>query len=108
MRLADLQFKREGITGVAITGAVVNDCTDPVWGIIRLTFRDKTKVAQVEDIWPTGRETIPAKASYPVSWYFDVPFPWTAVEPSVVVVEPGPAGPPEQRSPGGQPSNEAQ
>ena len=37
-RIADFQVKRESLTGVAITGEVVNDCADPVWGNIRLIF----------------------------------------------------------------------
>jgi hypothetical protein len=104
VQVADFQFKREGAIGVAVTGEVVNNCADPVWGIIRLTFRDKAKVVEVEDIWPTGRETIPAKSRHPVSWYFDIASAWTTVEPTVAMVEPAEGSAPDQKPPAGSPA----
>jgi len=51
VRFSDFQFRRVSVTGVAITGEVINDCAEPVWGIIRLSFRNKRGVV---DTKPSG------------------------------------------------------
>jgi hypothetical protein len=84
---SDFQFRRVSVTGVAITGEVINDCAEPVWGIIRLTFRNKRDVVDTQDTWPAGRHTIPPKSAYPVSWYFDIDPAWTTLEHKVVMVD---------------------
>jgi hypothetical protein len=87
VRFSDFQFRRVSVTGVAITGEFINDCAEPVWGIIRLTFRNKRDVVDTQDIWPAGRNTIPPKSAYPVSWYFDIDPAWTTLEHKVVMVD---------------------
>lgn len=88
VRFTQFQMNKEHGGAVAITGEVFNDCAEPVWGIIRLTFRNKNQVVDVRDIWPAGRHTIPPKSAFPISWYFDIAPVWTTLEHKVVMVDP--------------------
>lgn len=88
VRFTQFQAIRGNGGAVAITGEVFNDCAEPIWGIVRLIFRDKGQVVDAQDIWPAGRHTIPPKSAYPVSWYFNIAPPWTTLERKVVMVDP--------------------
>ena len=73
--------------GAAVTGEVFNDCAEPVWGIIRLVFRNKGEVVDVQDIWPAGRGAILPKSAYPVSRYFNAVPTWTTLERKVLLID---------------------
>jgi hypothetical protein len=87
VRWTRFQAVKVGEGGAAIMGEIFNDCAEPVWGIIRLTFRNKGEVVDVQDIWPAGRNAIPPKSAYPVSWHFSAVPAWTTLERKVVLVD---------------------